>query len=254
MALADWLEVQVLSIAEHGQSKATFRMRPNTQFGEMMDIWCAHHSTPAGTVAFLLVGREVCRQDTPASFFGHGLGLFLLHQVGAPPPQIRAVPRRQSPALPSRKARRTCETIDIDEVEALVSEVNAAGSDSKKFRDAPRLSSRGRVPLAVPRIELRVVAKTDKGDNVHFFDMVPNAALGRLMMSWCRKHGLEPDAAIFRIGQRTLSVTDTLLSLAAESVIPPLDRPAESKPIEVTAAPRLKQPLEKSWKPPLAAT
>eukprot|EP00933_Yihiella_yeosuensis_P013254 TRINITY_DN12365_c2_g1_i1.p1 TRINITY_DN12365_c2_g1~~TRINITY_DN12365_c2_g1_i1.p1 ORF type:complete len:310 (-),score=32.60 TRINITY_DN12365_c2_g1_i1:100-1029(-) len=249
--LLDTFIVQVIWSGEDGDQKMSFNVRPSTPFSKLMDAWCGQVGAPVEKVRFVLGSREITREDTPATAFGHGIGLFLLPKIKAPPPRIWAVPRRdhllggetppqRRPALVPGHQRRggtDKRPIIVDDGLDEVSEVGPSSDEETESSDSDDDDSATRKirsgspvlqddktqpdPSESGRIHFRVVATTsDRGDNVTEFSMGPDVPMARLMMAWCNLHRLGPGAALFKIGVKELVVTDTPLSLAIESVIP----------------------------------
>ncbi|CAE8653152.1 unnamed protein product, partial [Polarella glacialis] len=91
-------------------------------------------------------------------------------------------------------------------------------------------------------VRFRVVAKTvEECDNTMSFSMARDTPMGRLMMAWCNAQRLGPDAALFRIGDHELTVIDTPMSLAVNSVI-------SEHLVGFTPGPRFRSDLDQSLK------
>jgi len=64
---SDVITVKVIAQGVDGPSTVNFKMKKDTLFGKMMTAWCTHHSLKADMTSFLLDGKRLQPEDTPAS-------------------------------------------------------------------------------------------------------------------------------------------------------------------------------------------
>lgn len=263
--------VQVLATSTAGEHRLSFRMRPATPFVRLMNAWCTQFKIPLDRARFELDGRELDPEDTPII-----CGL----SASSAPVLVRAAPR---------KAVQTAGPLDEDMLSSPEYKPESGQEDeddSTERSDSPDSAAsttssstptqdRGRPPLMSPRkraatlamrrstkleqrgarrrVQFRVIARSDRGDNAVVITLPTDAPLQRLMAAWCDYHSLSRDAARFALATCELSGTDTVRKLVRSGAIPrnavPAARGEVGLEVTVRAAPRtgvrglLAQPL-----------
>eukprot|EP00930_Biecheleria_cincta_P020856 TRINITY_DN15596_c0_g3_i1.p1 TRINITY_DN15596_c0_g3~~TRINITY_DN15596_c0_g3_i1.p1 ORF type:complete len:2674 (+),score=607.81 TRINITY_DN15596_c0_g3_i1:20-8041(+) len=173
-AEADKIQVDVVAWGEDGKNVSDFKMKLDTPFSKMMQKWCEFQELDISEVIFQLGERELCPEDTPA-----GCGWSLT------------------------KGKLEIEAKPVADSE--LSQASASISDLPPLSAAAATASSG----SDAKIDVKVRAVGDEGENVVDFRMKLTTAFAKMMTAWCTHQGLSQAEALFEFQGRELKPEDT---------------------------------------------
>lgn len=222
----------------------------NSPFQLIMDHWCHCTKIDSGSSAFLVQDRLVLAGDTPSSFFGRGIELWLLQpETVFPPPQMWAIALESVQAMREELERRVHHKRQADVLASVADAGNSDyGDEDEEGREEEETvesssdeAAGGKSSPARGTLRFCVLAQTPHGNHHMFFNLASDVSMGRMMSAWCNHNKIHPDAAVFKIGRRKLDVLDTPQSLSAAGFLTRLLEGMRASHVEVQAVKLVKK-------------